>query len=327
MARFPGLLHVFRATLQKVGLNVSRRLSPIGTSRMMAKASDMPPVLVRAVDGAERMQLSFEYTSPITGKERLYNFDRALDEHLDVTVARIAANVAKTLNKKKKRKKGQDEQPDLSVDVVLFHNDVAVDPEMPNKKVWCPGARLRIGDAEYTVVVNPPTVTSFNLPGSLMAGSIICPEVKLEFADLKSCRFTWYREKPTMAMTPNPDASDLGYLDELGDNVESTKKRKASTNGSPEWEEIHQGYMYEIKEEDVGHRLRVVCFPGSSDGVGTDEVAAVTETPVHTAPVSFPFQRRQECTQHKTPSNRCVSDYYILCFSAVQNLLFRISCH
>ena len=298
MARFPELLRTFCATLTKCGINVPKRLTPVGTgiSRTMAKETSMLSAFVRAVDGAERMHLSFKYTSP-TGKERLYNFDRSLDEQLDVTTARIAVNVAKTLNKNK-RKKTQDEQPALSVDVALYHDDVEVNPDLPNKKVWCPGARLRIGEADYVVVVNPPTVTSLRLPDNVMAGSIICPVVKLDFAEVEDCNFTWYRDKPLDAQ--NSDGSASSSSGELGNSVESPKA-KISRKKSSEWEEIHQGYLYFVKDEDVDHRLRVACLPGSGEGV-----TAEMGSPVNTAPTSFPFQRRQEYTQHKTPSDRCV---------------------
>ena len=309
MARFPGLLHVFRATLpHKFGVFVTRCYLLFGKPRRMPTAGGMQSALVRAIDGAERMQLSFKYTSPVNGKERLYNFDRALDEHIDVTAARIAANVAKTLNKKK-RKQSQEEKPELTVDVALFYDDVEVDRKMPNnlnKNVWRPGARLRVGDAEYVVVVNPPTVSSMRLPHSVMAGSFICPEVKLEFAELAACRFVWYREKPQA--TPKSDGSDSGCVDELGNNEKSRRKRKASKDESPEWEEIHEGYLYSTKDEDVGHRLQVVCFPASNDVASIEDVVytATTESPVYEAPGFFPFQRRQEHTHTKTPSDRCV---------------------
>ena len=298
MARFPELIRTFCATLTKCGINVPKRLLPVGISRTMSKEAVMSSAFVRAVDGAERMHLSFKYTSP-TGKERLYNFDRSLDEQLDITTARIAVNVAKTLNKKK-RKKTQDEQPALSVGVALYHNDVEVNPDLPNKKVWCPGARLRVGEADYVVVVNPPTVISLRLPDNVIAGSIVCPEVKLDFAEVENCNFTWYREKPHDAQ--NSDGSASSSSGELGNGVESPKA-KISKYKSSEWEEIHQGYLYSVKDEDVDHRLRVACLPGCGEGV-----TAETGTPVNTAPASFPFQRRQECTQHKTPSDRCVCD-------------------
>ena len=130
---------------------------------------EMPRLSIRAVEGEERMQISFIFSpdtsiaspgssSTSQARERVFNFDRIQTEELNKTLARISANVSKIVHKKKRKNKstsdasgGSPEAEDVAV--CLYREAAKVDDRLPNVQVWVDGAELHVGETRWAISV------------------------------------------------------------------------------------------------------------------------------------------------------------------------------
>lgn len=156
----------------------------------------MEAAVVRCLPGEPKLTISF----CLDGSRR--HMLRDQDEALGKALARISNSAAKNHKKAKKSKKNRGQQPSEDEEpavVKLFLREDEVSDTLPNSEAWQDGAVLQVGDVKYSVQRNPPTFTTAELPGSLLAGFPVCPKLEMEFGKLKDCEFTWFRENPTIS--------------------------------------------------------------------------------------------------------------------------------
>lgn len=152
----------------------------------------MEAAVVRCLPGEPKLTISFR----LDGSDR--NMLRDQDEALGKVLARISNSMNKNQKKAKKPKKHRAQEPsEAAVVVKLFFGEDEVSDTLRNSEAWRDGAVLQVGEARYHVHRNPPTFTTAELPGSLMAGFPVCPKLEAEFGQLQDCEFTWFRENPS----------------------------------------------------------------------------------------------------------------------------------
>lgn len=154
--------------------------------------TDMERAVVRCLPGDPKLTISF----CLDGSHKCMLRDQG--EALGKALARISNGVAKGQGKAKKVKKNRGPQPpgpQEATVVRLYHDGAEVDDAVPNWQAWTDGAVLRVGDVEYSVQRNPPTLTMAQLPGFVLAGYPVCPNLAVEFGSLGHCDYSWYKEE------------------------------------------------------------------------------------------------------------------------------------
>lgn len=245
----------------------------------------MDKVYVRSVEGEERLQVTFNYRFE-SGVEKTFNMNRSCDETLAVSLNRMRNNITSVLEKKNKKKKkkteavedNQSEEKPIELEPLLYHNGEVVNNDVINSVAWKDGSLLSIGDQQYEIVVNSPTVRKIELSSSLVVGFPATPRIDLEFAHPNMCIYTWYK----------------GYCSDTPE----TSKTKANKNPPipvKEWTQLEESFLYMPTNLDIGAYLKVVCQPVSPDKVGVP-VEAVSKTTVGASPGYCPFETRHNFT-------------------------------
>ncbi|XP_023655449.1 2',5'-phosphodiesterase 12 [Paramormyrops kingsleyae] len=238
---------------------------------------NMERAVVRCVPSESKLTISFV----LDGSQKHMLRDQA--EQLGCVLARIANNAAKGHGKAGKIKRNKADQCPAPKPVVrLSYNGEFVAEDAVNADAWQDGAVLHVGDCKYSVERNPPTLTTAELPASLLAGFPVCPKLRIEFGDLDRCLFTWYKERV-------PDAE--------GDDC---------------WVEAGDKRVFTPSNSDIGLRMKMRCTPGDGARLGSP-VEVTTAAAVEAGPGACTFDNRHMYTNKITvePVVRVVS-YNIL---------------
>ncbi|KAM7401644.1 hypothetical protein PAMP_016941 [Pampus punctatissimus] len=248
----------------------------------------MEPAVVRCLPGEAKLTISF----CLNGSQK--HMLRDQDEALGKVLARIYNGIIKGQTKAKKSKKTKGQQPSEAPEpaaVKLYFGGDEVPDTALNSEAWQDGAVLQVGDVKYSVQRNPPTVTTAELPVSLLADFPVCPKLELEFGNLQDCEFTWFIEKV-------PDTSP-----EAGVEVPA----QASS-----WTEVGCGRVHIPSNQDIGRRLKLRCTPkdGARSGPAKELVSVGA---VEAGPGVCTFDNRHAYTVREAewPAVRVVS-YNIL---------------
>ncbi|KAM7421970.1 hypothetical protein PAMA_010173 [Pampus argenteus] len=248
----------------------------------------MEPAVVRCLPGEPKLTISF----CLNGSQK--HMLRDQDEALGKVLARISNGIIKDQTKPKKSKKNKGQQPSEASEpaaVKLYLGGDEVPDTTLNSEAWQDGTVLQVGDVKYSVQRNPPTVTTAELPGSLLAGFPVCPKLELEFGNLQDCEFTWFLEKV-------PDTSP-----------EAAVEVPAQDSG---WTEVGCGRVHVPSNQDIGRRLKLRCIPkdGARSGPAKELVSVGA---VEAGPGVCTFDNRHAYTVREAewPAVRVVS-YNIL---------------
>ncbi|XP_070696453.1 2',5'-phosphodiesterase 12 [Pempheris klunzingeri] len=248
----------------------------------------MEPVVVRCLPGEPKLTISFR----LDGSHK--HMLRDQDEALGKVLARISNGIAKPKGKAKKSKRNKEQQPCETPEaavVKLYYGGDEVPDTVLNSEAWRDGAELQVGDVRYSVRRNAPTLTTAELPVSLLAGFPVCPNLEVEFGNLQDCEFTWYKET-----TPKTSPEAAGEVSDQDSG----------------WTEIGRGRVHVPSNQDIGCRLKLRCTPkdGGRSGVTKELVSSGT---VEAAPGVCTFDNRHAYTvkEAEWPSVRVVS-YNIL---------------
>ncbi|TNM89223.1 hypothetical protein fugu_005478 [Takifugu bimaculatus] len=252
-------------------------------ARSFPCSGTMERAVVRCLPGELKLTISF----CLGGSHKHMLRDQG--EALGKVLARISNGVAKGQGKAKKAKKtGQQppgpREPTL---VKLYHDGAEVGDAVLNSEAWKDGAVLQVGDVKYWVQRNPPTLTTAELPASLLAGYPVCPHLAVEFGSLQDCEYCWYKEG-----APSPSS--------------------AAAEDPSSWVKVGGLRVYTPSNQDIGCRLKLVCTPkdGLRSGLSKELVSAGA---VEAGPGACTFDARHMYTAKGTewPTVRVVS-YNIL---------------
>ncbi|NXP46085.1 PDE12 phosphodiesterase, partial [Heliornis fulica] len=249
-----------------------------GCGRPPVGRGAMERAVVRCVPSEPKLSLRFVLPN---GSAKHMQRDQA--EPLGRALARIATNAAKGHAKApKKSKKARaeggpaGEAAAAEPAVRLFSRDgEAVAEEVPNGAAWQDGAVLQIGEAQYRVERNPPTLTELQLPRSLLAGFPVCPKVSAEFAAPQHCLFRWYHEQ-------RPGAGE----------------EAAASDGDPAWVEVAAAErVFTPSNALVGLRLKLRCTPGDGTQRFGPPCEVESNGPVEAGPGACTFDSRHLYTK------------------------------
>lgn len=147
--------------------------------------------MVRCLPGEAKLTISF----CLDGSHK--HMLRDQDEALGKVLARISNSITKGQGKAKKTKKNKGQQPCEPPEhtvVKLFCDGSEVADTVLNSEAWQDGAVLQVGHVKYAVQRNAPTFTTAELPVCLLAGYPVCPNLEVEFGNLRESEFVWYKE-------------------------------------------------------------------------------------------------------------------------------------
>ncbi|XP_035518581.1 2',5'-phosphodiesterase 12 [Morone saxatilis] len=249
----------------------------------------MQPAAVRCLPGEPKLTISFRLDGSL--KQML----RDQDEALGSVLTRIAHSTAKGRGKAKKgrKNKGQpaEEAPEPAVVKLLYGGD-EVDHTVLNAEAWQDGSVLQVGDVQYSVQRNPPTLTTAELPVSVLAGFPVCPTLEVEFGNLQDSEFIWFKE----------DVSNRSCSEATG----AVPGQEAS------WTQIGSGRVYVPSNQDIGYRLKLRCTPRDGGRSGSAK-ELISVGAVEAGPGVCTFDNRHAYTvkEAEWPSVRVVS-YNIL---------------
>lgn len=147
-------------------------------------------VHVRIVDNEDDMTISLL----INGKKR--NMKRSKQEPLKKVLKRIAISQAEQISDGKKKRKTR-VVSENNTEVKITCGGDTVSEETLNCLAWLETNKLNIGDIQYTIVLNPPSVISISISPCCMIGYPIIPDCQLEFAD--RCYWEWHFDKKKLS--------------------------------------------------------------------------------------------------------------------------------
>ncbi|KAG9337072.1 hypothetical protein JZ751_029840 [Albula glossodonta] len=240
----------------------------------------MERAVVRCVPWESKLTISFI----LDGSQKHMLRDQT--EELGKVLARISKNAVKGQGKAKKSKKNKAAQAEDGEPVVrLYYNGDQVAEDAFNSDAWQDGAVLHVGDSQYKVERNPPSFTVAELPRSVLAGFPVCPQLAIEFGELKHCVFTWYRESA-------PNAESEGREDC--------------------WQEAGGERVFTPSNSDIGLKLKLKCIPGDGAKQGVEN-ELVTVGAVEAGPGTCTFDNRHMYTSKITDDSTVrVVSYNIL---------------
>ncbi|XP_070139287.1 2',5'-phosphodiesterase 12 isoform X2 [Drosophila kikkawai] len=232
---------------------------------------DMDKVYMRNAAESKELNIVFRYVNETLKIDREFNFNRQMDEQIEGILTRIQGNVQKQMEKKQK-KKGKSNEPvvvgssEINVKLYSENHDLNFNnltfTELLDKNIS--GIKLRVVDATFDMVFNPPWILSLKLPKCMLAGFVVYPTAcELQFAEREHSNGTWF---------------------------------KAKQSQTTEWEACGEGFHYIPTAEDIGYYLKFVVTPGNGKGAKGPVVEEISKTTVQAAPELFPFEGRHRHT-------------------------------
>uniref|UniRef100_A0A2M4CRH8 2',5'-phosphodiesterase 12 n=1 Tax=Anopheles darlingi TaxID=43151 RepID=A0A2M4CRH8_ANODA len=272
--------------------------------------------------GDSHCQIRFHLVAAQHRLDKVFNFNRSIDESVEVCLERMRCNIEKELTKKNKRKASKKEAAACSpapsddgkqvvaADVRTQQQQPPAVPPSPitvsigtRKEQFSsitiaellarldhePDVFLTVLNDEFRITCNTPEVHAVALPSSMLADFYVYPaKLELHFATVAGSEYRWYR-----GLMP------------------------ASNNAQQiQWEEVCQEHTYLVRTCDIGYHLKFCCTPRGAERVGlTTEIVAVR--PVQAGPGQCPFEVRHLFTPTKLPphqfrvvSYNLLADYY-----------------
>eukprot|EP00960_Hanusia_phi_P024854 731625-Hanusia_phi.AAC.1 len=217
---------------QSTGLPISPRMSSAmgGQNR----------VVVQTQPDAGRMEI----TVPLSGKVKQLN--RLSDEPLQKVFGRIkqaASRSTATVGKRGFKAGGEQATAQEEFSCELYdHRGEKILEETLNRDAWKTGNVLKVGGEEFLVDVDPPSVQKLSLLPRPITGIPLRPSVELRHTISSACAWQWFRSR------------------QAEDSVGGDGERE---EGEGDWELIPDAVcmVYTPRQEDVGSRLRVRCYP------------------------------------------------------------------
>lgn len=200
---------------------------------------------IRHHSESKTIEVVFHYVNANTGIDRVFNFQRNIDEKIQTALARIRINVEKEFDKqsgatKKKSKKGkaassnETKSDDKEVDLVIEKDESTTWKDLLTNanNNSLEGSVLKIFDQQYKVTLNYPYVSQIVMPTVILVGYDCYPSrFEVFFAERDECSFEWYRGLPTESKND--------------DDIEWIK----CENGS--------GFFYNVQSMDFQYKLKV----------------------------------------------------------------------
>ena len=241
-------------------------------------------VFVRCVEGEENMTISFSY------RDKNSRLLRPQNEPVEKALARIQTTLKKHIQKEmKKRKKVKldssacNNSNKSEIAVGLYLNDTCVDSSLSNQLAWIDEATLQIGESNFDVCRNFPTILTLTLPRFILTGCPVFPRISSEFANEENFVYKWFKLK----------------IDDQSQDKQKQSADVAVRESKEEWIEVGSEKTYTPTDADVGSKVKLVCAPrnGVKEGTAKEEIALRA---VKSGPEMYPFEKRHVFTRART---------------------------
>lgn len=126
-------------------------------------------------------------------------------------------------------------------------------------------------DLVYTIYTNLPTIEQLKIPNTIITGFSIYPTVEISNGTIAQSKFSWFK--------------------------------RSDGNDNAEWEKVGNNFTYDVTEEDIGCKLKVICEPGDGKSHGLSKEAVSTKA-ITVGPKNCPFESRNTFTQSAVPSDQ-----------------------
>ena len=249
-------------------------------------------VYVRSVDGDDKVQITFDYSHK-GGEMKTFNALRPQDETISRALERIAFNVIKKVEKKRKRQPDPGEEPAVSLKA-LFHDETEIPEDTSTKDALVQGNIVTINGIKLLVQVNAPNCIGLVIPETIMACFPIYPKIDIEFTDLDACDFCW--EKIKFEETEHKDANN------------KRQKTAAEPPKILQCIKVCDKFSYTPTNDDIDFYLKLTCIPKSGDRTGRP-YSVESKFPVTAGPGLCPFEERQMYTKTTTGKGEYVMTY------------------
>ena len=250
-------------------------------------------VYVRCVDGDDKVQISFDYSHK-GGETKTFNALRPQNEQISKALERIAANVSKKVEKKKKRQPDPGAEEPTVVLRALFHNEEEIPEDTSTKDALVQGNVVTINGVRLLVQVNAPNCIGLVVPETVMACFPIYPKIDIEFTDLDACEFCWEKIK---------------YEESESKSANNKKQKTAESKKIVQSIKVCDCFSYMPTNDDIDFHLKLTCIPKSGDRTGRP-YSVESKFPVTAGPGPCPFEQRQLYTKTTTGKGE-----YVICFN------------
>ncbi|CAK9807032.1 2',5'-phosphodiesterase 12 [Anthophora plagiata] len=249
----------------------------------------MNEAIILYEEGSKQFTMSFRYINPELNVDRLFNFNRQVDEPLSIFLQRINTNI-KTYNMKrywrkhKKTNKASNETLEKVVNsgennIKFVRNESILDGDLTCKSLLDDfgNIKLVISDTEYVVKQNIPYVNKIELPSSILVNFPTYPsKFEITNGDKAKSIFNWYK------------------------------------NNKYTWVHVGHGYLYVPNESDIGCLLKISCEPRNETEYGPI-IEITSNDVVQQGPGPCPFDIRHAFTRNKLSGKSFrVTSYNIL---------------
>jgi len=204
---------------------------------------------------------------------RIRNLDRPKDEIVEKPLMRLQKSAMEKSKGRKKAKSTGSEPPafqePLQPIVAIYSGPdesyPVIDPRnTSNDHAWMEDYLLKIGDARYSIVVNPPSIEKLDVHGAIFPGIPVVPVVETSNTD--DLEWQWYKKNDlNNAWEPvangnqktfTPSSEDIGCMLQL--RCKPFQKRRSSHGNSTEYD--LEGF---VKIMDAGPVVEAPPFASS----------------------------------------------------------------
>nr|XP_027197218.1 2',5'-phosphodiesterase 12-like [Dermatophagoides pteronyssinus] len=224
---------------------------------------------------SENLSIVFKYKHPNHDGERLFTFKRSITESLDCCCKRMKINLEKAFNAINKKKKKTNNSGDATNDnfaIKFYRNNIEVDDNIQNKDFWKDGSTMSINGIDYCIKFNYPHISEISLSNIILTGYFTYPYLEIINGNITDSKFLWFRSKDSL-----------------------------------EWTLVGEEFLYEVKQEDLDYKLKIVCIPmlNTNEGISKEAISPKT---ISKGPENCPFEKSFIHTREKlTDSFRIVS--------------------
>jgi 2',5'-phosphodiesterase len=170
------------------------------------------------------------------------------------------------------------------------------------------GSILIIGQNQYEVKVNSPTVISIRLPKSIMSGFYVYPILSLEFCSFDECLYIWYKQRLPKEKSKKVKKVENSSECDGNESEKSGTEENEEVVGFGDWIKVCEGFHYCPQTDDIGSKLKVVCIPNNGF-----EMETISENSVELGLPPCPFEERHKyCSQESPIGSFRIVSYNIL---------------
>lgn len=230
-------MYLFRSSRTKVN-----RLVHVCHSSTSPFKYNMNIAYLRNEQDESDIRIIFHYQCEKLRIDREFNLKRSVNELVDTSLDRMKTNIVKEVQKRSKKKKNdcQPEQSGVNVDDISL-SIIRDNGESIQGISWAdlytksaeptPNAVLKIYNNSFVLAYNYPYVSRLVLPSFVMVGYSCYPaKFDLHGTTKEECIFKWYKG------LPSEKENDI------------------------EWTQCGESFIYEVKLEDLGHKLKVTAL-------------------------------------------------------------------